>query len=94
MTDVEATYEDFIASRRSGRRNAIHDIAAAPGVQGPTDLSQGLAQLNINKSGDCGGENKGVPDTEFYLVKLCGTSFPRVLRKVQWLSGNQKVPSP
>ncbi|XP_072234949.1 cAMP-dependent protein kinase inhibitor alpha [Leuresthes tenuis] len=52
MTDVEATYEDFIASRRSGRRNAIHEVSAAPGAQGPTDLSQSLAQLNINKSGD------------------------------------------
>lgn len=48
MTDVEATYEDFIASRRSGRRNAIHEIPAAPGVQGPTDLSQ----LNVNKPGE------------------------------------------
>ncbi|XP_041823731.1 cAMP-dependent protein kinase inhibitor alpha [Melanotaenia boesemani] len=52
MTDVEATYEDFIASRRSGRRNAIHELPAASGAQGPTDLSQSLAQLNINKSGD------------------------------------------
>lgn len=51
MTDVEATYEDFIASRRSGRRNAIHEIPAAPGVQGPADLSQSLTQLNINKAG-------------------------------------------
>uniref|UniRef100_A0A8C4GKG9 Uncharacterized protein n=1 Tax=Dicentrarchus labrax TaxID=13489 RepID=A0A8C4GKG9_DICLA len=50
MTDVEATYEDFIASRRSGRRNAIHEIPTAPGVQGPADLSQSLAQLN--KSGE------------------------------------------
>lgn len=53
MTDVEASYEDFIASRRTGRRNAIHDIPAAPGEQGPADLSQSLAQLNINKTGDC-----------------------------------------
>lgn len=52
MTDVEATYEDFVASGRSGRRNAIHEIPAAPGVQGPTDLSQSLAQLSINKSGE------------------------------------------
>uniref|UniRef100_A0A3B4XFX5 cAMP-dependent protein kinase inhibitor alpha-like n=1 Tax=Seriola lalandi dorsalis TaxID=1841481 RepID=A0A3B4XFX5_SERLL len=52
MTDVEATYEDFITSRRSGRRNAIHEIPATPGVQGPTDLSQSLGQLNINKSED------------------------------------------
>lgn len=48
MTDVEGTYEDFVASRRSGRRNAIHEI---PGAQGAADLSQTLAQLNINKSG-------------------------------------------
>ncbi|KAM9332946.1 cAMP-dependent protein kinase inhibitor alpha [Pholidichthys leucotaenia] len=52
MTDVEATYEDFIASRRSGRRNAVHEIPAVPGVLGPTDLSPTLAQLSINKSGD------------------------------------------
>ncbi|XP_059182970.1 cAMP-dependent protein kinase inhibitor alpha [Centropristis striata] len=56
MTDVEATYEDFIASRRSGRRNAIHDIPAGPEGEGPTDLSQSLAQLSINKTGD-EGEN-------------------------------------
>ena len=52
MTDVEATFEDFIASRRSGRRNAIHEIPAAPGAQGATDLSQSLAQLNIEKAGE------------------------------------------
>uniref|UniRef100_A0A3Q2Z3Q8 Uncharacterized protein n=1 Tax=Hippocampus comes TaxID=109280 RepID=A0A3Q2Z3Q8_HIPCM len=51
MTDVEATYEDFIASRRSGRRNAIHDIPPASGGPGPADLSASLAQLNINKPG-------------------------------------------
>lgn len=51
MTDVEATYEDFIASRRTGRRNAVHDIPQSPEAQGPSDLSQDLAQLNINKSG-------------------------------------------
>ncbi|CAK6951879.1 cAMP-dependent protein kinase inhibitor alpha [Scomber scombrus] len=58
MTDVEATYEDFIASRRSGRRNAIHDLPAASGEQGPADLSQSLAQLNINKSGDEGEDTE------------------------------------
>lgn len=51
MTDVEATYEGFLASRRSGRRNAVHEIETATG-EGATDLSQSLAQLNINKSGD------------------------------------------
>ncbi|XP_060920734.1 cAMP-dependent protein kinase inhibitor alpha [Labrus mixtus] len=63
MTDVEATYEDFIASRRSGRRNAIHEIPDAPGAQGPADLSQSLAQLNINKSGDEGGDTEKSQDT-------------------------------
>lgn len=58
MTDVEATYEDFIASRRSGRRNAIHEIPAVAGVQGPAGgqgpagLSEGLAQLRANQSGE------------------------------------------
>ncbi|CDQ84884.1 unnamed protein product [Oncorhynchus mykiss] len=52
MTDVEATYEDFIASRRTGRRNAVHDIPQSPEAQGPSNLSQDLAQLNINKSGE------------------------------------------
>lgn len=51
MTDVEATYEGFLASRRSGRRNAVHEIETATG-EGATDLSQSLAQLNINKSAD------------------------------------------
>lgn len=50
MTDVEATYEDFIASRRSGRRNAIHEIPAVPGPTGSTELSEG--QLNVNQSGE------------------------------------------
>uniref|UniRef100_A0A3Q3WC00 cAMP-dependent protein kinase inhibitor alpha n=1 Tax=Mola mola TaxID=94237 RepID=A0A3Q3WC00_MOLML len=50
MTDVEATYEGFIASRRSGRRNAIHEIPGDPGTQDPAELSQGLAQLSISKS--------------------------------------------
>ncbi|XP_020364613.1 cAMP-dependent protein kinase inhibitor alpha [Oncorhynchus tshawytscha] len=52
MTDVEATYEDFIASQRTGRRNAVHDIPQSPEAQGPSDLSHDLAQLNINKSGE------------------------------------------
>ncbi|KAM9713131.1 cAMP-dependent protein kinase inhibitor alpha isoform 1-T1 [Menidia menidia] len=57
MTDVEATFVDFIASQRSGRRNAVHEIPSAPDAQGPTDLAQGLGKLSINKSGD--GEEDG-----------------------------------
>ncbi|KAF7665968.1 hypothetical protein LDENG_00125200 [Lucifuga dentata] len=63
MTDVEATYEDFITSRRSGRRNAIHEIPAASGLQEPTDLSQSLAQLNINKSDEDGNNAKKSQDS-------------------------------
>uniref|UniRef100_A0A673ZZM1 Uncharacterized protein n=1 Tax=Salmo trutta TaxID=8032 RepID=A0A673ZZM1_SALTR len=50
MTDVEATYEDFIASRRTGRRNAVHDIPQSPEAQGPSNLSQDLAQEDAEKS--------------------------------------------
>lgn len=49
MTDVEASYEDFVASRRTGRRNAVHDL---PGSAGAPELSESLAQLDISKSGE------------------------------------------
>uniref|UniRef100_A0A8C7QK13 cAMP-dependent protein kinase inhibitor alpha n=1 Tax=Oncorhynchus mykiss TaxID=8022 RepID=A0A8C7QK13_ONCMY len=61
MTDVEATYEDFIASQRTGRRNAVHDIPQSPEAQGPSDLSHDLAQLNINKSGEKDAEKSQAP---------------------------------
>lgn len=51
MTDVEATYEDFIASGRTGRRNAVHDILGESGALDASGLSQTLSELNINKSG-------------------------------------------
>uniref|UniRef100_A0A8C6TQ34 cAMP-dependent protein kinase inhibitor alpha n=1 Tax=Neogobius melanostomus TaxID=47308 RepID=A0A8C6TQ34_9GOBI len=57
MSDVEATYADFIASGRTGRRNAMHDI-----LQSPTDpdgrelpLTLSLSQLHINAGG---GDNE------------------------------------
>nr|XP_046265592.1 uncharacterized protein LOC124070030 isoform X1 [Scatophagus argus] len=53
MSDVEAAYADFIASGRTGRRNAMHDI-----LQSPTDpegrelpLTLSLSQLHINAGG-------------------------------------------
>uniref|UniRef100_A0A8B9I0X8 cAMP-dependent protein kinase inhibitor alpha n=1 Tax=Astyanax mexicanus TaxID=7994 RepID=A0A8B9I0X8_ASTMX len=51
MTDVEATYEDFIASGRTGRRNAVHDILGDSSGLDPSQLSQTLSELNINKAG-------------------------------------------
>lgn len=56
MSDAEATYADFIASGRTGRRNAMHDI-----LQSPTDpegrelpLTLSLSQLHINAGGGGG----------------------------------------
>lgn len=56
MSDAELTYADFIASGRTGRRNAMHDI-----LQSPTDpegrelsLTLSLSQLHIITGG--GGE--------------------------------------
>uniref|UniRef100_A0A8C1N0H9 cAMP-dependent protein kinase inhibitor alpha n=1 Tax=Cyprinus carpio TaxID=7962 RepID=A0A8C1N0H9_CYPCA len=52
MTDVEVTYEDFIASGRTGRRNAVHDILGTSGSLDASRLSQTLSELNISKAGD------------------------------------------
>ncbi|XP_056149940.1 cAMP-dependent protein kinase inhibitor alpha-like [Lampris incognitus] len=60
MADMEATYADFIASRRTGRRNALHDILESPtdpeGRQLPLTLS--LSQLHINAGGGEGGDTE------------------------------------
>uniref|UniRef100_A0A673GKL9 cAMP-dependent protein kinase inhibitor alpha-like n=1 Tax=Sinocyclocheilus rhinocerous TaxID=307959 RepID=A0A673GKL9_9TELE len=52
MTDVEVTYEDFIASGRTGRRNAVHDILGTSFGLDASGLSQALSELNISKEGD------------------------------------------
>ncbi|XP_038622585.1 cAMP-dependent protein kinase inhibitor alpha [Tachyglossus aculeatus] len=49
MTDVESTYADFIASGRTGRRNAVHDILVSAASGNPSDLSLKLAELDISK---------------------------------------------
>ncbi|KAL7840689.1 hypothetical protein AOLI_G00260120 [Acnodon oligacanthus] len=61
MTDVEATYEDFIASGRTGRRNAVHDILGDSGGLDTSQLSQTLSELNINKAdeGNDGEKSQG-----------------------------------
>ncbi|XP_067108612.1 cAMP-dependent protein kinase inhibitor alpha-like [Osmerus mordax] len=48
MTEVEATYADFIASGRTGRRNALHDILQSPTNPESSELPLSLSQLNIN----------------------------------------------
>uniref|UniRef100_A0A3P9II13 Uncharacterized protein n=1 Tax=Oryzias latipes TaxID=8090 RepID=A0A3P9II13_ORYLA len=59
MTDIEVSFEDFIASRRSGRRNAIHEIPTEK-LQGSMDLSQRLAQLTISKNDSKNEEKKSI----------------------------------
>uniref|UniRef100_UPI00398F4E58 cAMP-dependent protein kinase inhibitor alpha isoform X1 n=1 Tax=Pristiophorus japonicus TaxID=55135 RepID=UPI00398F4E58 len=49
MTDVETSYADFIASGRTGRRNALHDILGSPSGVNTSDLSLTFAELNIDK---------------------------------------------
>uniref|UniRef100_A0A8C7HCE0 cAMP-dependent protein kinase inhibitor alpha n=1 Tax=Oncorhynchus kisutch TaxID=8019 RepID=A0A8C7HCE0_ONCKI len=52
MTEVEVTYADFIASGRTGRRNALHDILQSPTDPNASDLPLSLSQLNINPTAD------------------------------------------
>ncbi|XP_072545822.1 cAMP-dependent protein kinase inhibitor alpha [Salminus brasiliensis] len=66
MTDVEATYEDFIASGRTGRRNAVHDILGDSSGLDASQLSQTLSELNINKAdegNDC-AKSQGSSDSD------------------------------
>lgn len=52
MTDVESSsYEDFIASGRTGRRNALHDILGSAGNLESSELSETLSKLNVSKTG-------------------------------------------
>ncbi|CAJ0934921.1 unnamed protein product [Ranitomeya imitator] len=51
MTDVESTYADFIASGRTGRRNAIHNILVSSASGNTSDLALQLSELDIKKSG-------------------------------------------
>ncbi|KAM6455000.1 cAMP-dependent protein kinase inhibitor alpha [Python bivittatus] len=50
MTDVESTYADFIASGRTGRRNALHDILVSSTSGNSSELSLKLSELDINKT--------------------------------------------
>ncbi|CAL8368490.1 unnamed protein product [Boreogadus saida] len=58
MAEVEATYADFIASGRTGRRNAMHDILQSPSdpLGGQLPLSLSLSQLHIHTARRDGGD--------------------------------------
>lgn len=66
MTDVEVTYEDFIASARTGRRNAVHEILGSSGGLDTSGLSQTLSELNISKAetGNDGEKSQSSADSE------------------------------
>ncbi|XP_061792272.1 cAMP-dependent protein kinase inhibitor alpha-like [Nerophis lumbriciformis] len=51
MSDVEVTYADFIASGRTGRRNALHDILQSPTDPEGREMSLSLSQLHIHAGG-------------------------------------------
>lgn len=52
MTDVEASFEDFNASQRTGRRNAIYEIPQGLGGPGPAELDAAAPLHSGNKPGE------------------------------------------
>uniref|UniRef100_A0A3B3RMX3 cAMP-dependent protein kinase inhibitor alpha n=1 Tax=Paramormyrops kingsleyae TaxID=1676925 RepID=A0A3B3RMX3_9TELE len=58
MTDVESTYADFIASGRTGRRNALHNILGNSSDLDSRELSLKLTELEINKASELIGVTK------------------------------------
>ncbi|XP_075069787.1 cAMP-dependent protein kinase inhibitor alpha [Mixophyes fleayi] len=62
MTDVESTYADFIASGRTGRRNALHDILVSSTSGNTSELALKLSELDISKSE--GDENEQANPSE------------------------------
>ncbi|XP_059380698.1 cAMP-dependent protein kinase inhibitor alpha [Carassius carassius] len=66
MTDVEVTYEDFMASGRTGRRNAVHDILGTSGGLDASGLSQTLSEHNISKAevGNDEEKNQSLADSD------------------------------
>uniref|UniRef100_A0A8C4GSF9 cAMP-dependent protein kinase inhibitor alpha n=1 Tax=Dicentrarchus labrax TaxID=13489 RepID=A0A8C4GSF9_DICLA len=52
MSDVEATYADFIASGRTGRRNAMHDILQSPTDPEGREMPLTLSLSQVPKAGN------------------------------------------
>ncbi|KAG5194266.1 hypothetical protein JEQ12_020627 [Ovis aries] len=59
MTDVETTYAHFIASGRTGRRNAIHDILVSSASGNSNELALKLAEDAQRNSTEQSGEAQG-----------------------------------
>lgn len=52
MTDVEASFEDFTASGRTGRRNAIYEIPQGLGGPGPTESDAAASAVSGKQPGE------------------------------------------
>lgn len=52
--DVETSYSDFINCDRTGRRNAVPDIAGEGSVAGSTsELTKDMAEMDLKATGMC-----------------------------------------
>ncbi|XP_032377205.1 cAMP-dependent protein kinase inhibitor gamma isoform X2 [Etheostoma spectabile] len=55
MMDVETSYSDFINCDRTGRRNAVPDIAGKGEAAASTsELTKDLAEMDLKAAGDPG----------------------------------------
>ncbi|OXB61546.1 hypothetical protein ASZ78_010749, partial [Callipepla squamata] len=78
MTDVESTYADFIASGRTGRRNALHDILVSSPGGNSSELALKLSELDINKAVE---EELGFCKQDFFGIRRYHSSFCCILQK-------------
>uniref|UniRef100_UPI00358E56EB cAMP-dependent protein kinase inhibitor alpha-like isoform X1 n=1 Tax=Myxine glutinosa TaxID=7769 RepID=UPI00358E56EB len=52
MTDVGSAYAEFVATGRSGRRNAVPDIRDSPAGTDSPELHQKLSDLSLTPEGE------------------------------------------
>ncbi|KAJ3586259.1 hypothetical protein NHX12_012659 [Muraenolepis orangiensis] len=55
MMDVETSYSDFITCDRTGRRNAVPDIAGEGGAAATgstSELTKDMAQMDLKAAGE------------------------------------------
>lgn len=66
MTEVESGYSDFINCERTGRRNAVPDIAEETTTISTTELTAEMGQLDIQgKEGvDASGDKGEKPEEQ------------------------------
>ncbi|XP_062314781.1 cAMP-dependent protein kinase inhibitor gamma isoform X2 [Osmerus eperlanus] len=60
MMDVETSYSDFISCDRTGRRNAVPDIAGEEAGVSATELTKDMAEMDL-KAGQEGQPGPSPP---------------------------------